>query len=186
MAKKWIALFSQTGSEIVNISEAVGRTPDLVLTNNKDPVQWNSGIRQLCKNITVDSHDKLMDYLRSNEEFAPEDTVITLHGYLRIIPEDVCGSYIMFNGHPAPIHLYPELKGKDKQEDLYKYRYEYPRIGCVIHRVTSTLDDGVIIINIDAENNLTSIEDAYTKLKHLSLESWKEFFNDYLPNKISN
>ena len=33
---KWIAFFSQTGSEIVNISKAIGRVPDLIVTNNDE------------------------------------------------------------------------------------------------------------------------------------------------------
>ena len=35
MGKTWIALFSQTGSEIVNISKKLERRPDLVITNNR-------------------------------------------------------------------------------------------------------------------------------------------------------
>ena len=30
---KWVAFFSQTGSEIVNISKTINRWPDLVVTN---------------------------------------------------------------------------------------------------------------------------------------------------------
>ena len=33
---KWVAFFSQTGSEIVNISRAIDRWPDLVVTNKQD------------------------------------------------------------------------------------------------------------------------------------------------------
>ena len=35
MGKTWIALFSQTGSEIANISNELGRRPDLVITNSR-------------------------------------------------------------------------------------------------------------------------------------------------------
>ena len=35
MVKNWIALFSQTGSEIADISEKLGKSPDLVITNNR-------------------------------------------------------------------------------------------------------------------------------------------------------
>ena len=30
----WVALFSQTGTEIVELSKAIGREPDVVLTNS--------------------------------------------------------------------------------------------------------------------------------------------------------
>jgi len=33
---KWIAFFSQTGSEIVAISQALGRWPDYIVTNRMD------------------------------------------------------------------------------------------------------------------------------------------------------
>jgi len=32
--KKWVAFFSHTGNEIYNISKAIGRFPDRVVTNN--------------------------------------------------------------------------------------------------------------------------------------------------------
>ena len=35
MGKTWIALFSQTGSEIVNVSKRLDRRPDLVITNDR-------------------------------------------------------------------------------------------------------------------------------------------------------
>ena len=31
---KWIVFFSQTGSEIVELSKSIGRKPDLLVTNN--------------------------------------------------------------------------------------------------------------------------------------------------------
>ena len=43
--------------------------------------------------------------------------LITLHGYLRIIPENICKQCKhIYNGHPGLINMYPELKGKDPQE----------------------------------------------------------------------
>ena len=33
---RWIALFSQTGSEIVEISERLNKWPDAIITNNSD------------------------------------------------------------------------------------------------------------------------------------------------------
>ena len=32
---KWIAFFSQTGAEIADISESLGRWPDLLITNKR-------------------------------------------------------------------------------------------------------------------------------------------------------
>ena len=33
--RPWIAFFSQTGSEIVNLQDALGRVPDLIVTNKR-------------------------------------------------------------------------------------------------------------------------------------------------------
>lgn len=185
--KLWIALFSQTGSELVAISERLGRWPDAILTNNRDR-DWRTNDSPFYRrNIMTDSPSEIYQILRVYRNlFADVDIIITLHGFLRILPPDICEMFEIYNGHPAPIHLYPELKGKDKQEDLYKYKDKYPRIGCVIHRVTPILDDGELVVTLDAPNNLTSIEDAYQTLKPLSFNSWMQFFNDYLPNKMSS
>jgi len=47
--RPWIAFFSQTGSEIVNISQALGREPDLIVTNDRPDHlrKINEGI-ELC------------------------------------------------------------------------------------------------------------------------------------------
>ena len=35
MANKWITFFSQTGAEIADLSESIGRWPDLIITNER-------------------------------------------------------------------------------------------------------------------------------------------------------
>jgi len=34
--KKWVALYSMSGTEIVKISTHINRYPDLIITNNQD------------------------------------------------------------------------------------------------------------------------------------------------------
>jgi folate-dependent phosphoribosylglycinamide formyltransferase PurN len=179
MNKKWIALFSQTGSEIVNISNIIKVKPNIVLTNNTSKEQWHSEITTY--NHIVSSHNALMHILRDN--YIREECFITLHGYLRIIPDDVCVQHEIYNGHPAPINLYPDLKGKNKQEDQFIFKEKYNKIGSVIHKVTPELDDGEIIISINQVNRLQSIDDAYSTLKQISLETWIMFFSEYLQNR---
>ena len=41
---RWIALFSQTGSEIVDISKKIGRWPDVIITNSQDYNKINTNI----------------------------------------------------------------------------------------------------------------------------------------------
>lgn len=168
---KWVALFSQTGSEIVELSKALGRKPDLLVTNNfEEKIKFSSGIRPLGVTIQSARHDMLMDYLRRQSLMAPEQTLITLHGYLRIIPEDICTKYNMLNGHPGLITQYPELKGKDPQ--VRAWEGKYPIIGSVVHKVTPGVDEGEILNSVAYTNRCESLEEMYGKLKQCSLESW--------------
>jgi Formyl transferase len=182
--KKWCVFFSQTGSEIYKISKKINRVPDVIITNK--PVHDVSSIKpelfEECghKFVWLPKKPSVEEY----RQVIPKEAFVTLHGWLRIIPPEICQEFEIYNGHPAPIHLYPSLKGLDKQEDLYKYKEKYNKIGCVIHRVTPVLDDGEIIISIDQINDIESVEDAYKKVIPLSLQSWIQFFNDYLPNKM--
>jgi len=179
MDKVWIAFFSQTGSEIVQLSEHLGRWPDFVFTNNLNRDTWHPELLTDENTLVLTgTHQELMDGIRSNDHLA-ETAIITLHGYLRIIDPDVCEKYEIYNGHPAPIHLYPDLKGLNKQEDLFDYQDKYAFIGCVIHKVTPILDDGKIVVALDAPNELMSASESYTAVKPLSLHSWQIFFDKY-------
>ena len=46
MDKKWICFFSQTGSEIVEVSKRLKRLPDFIITNNNDKNKWCKEIKQ--------------------------------------------------------------------------------------------------------------------------------------------
>ena len=49
---RWAALFSQTGSEICNLSEKLGRYPDLVISDNTDENKIvDSRIELNCKKL---------------------------------------------------------------------------------------------------------------------------------------
>lgn len=168
---KWIAFFSQTGSEIVELSKALDRKPNLLVTNNfEEKIKFHPGVRELGVTIQSARHDLLMDYFRMQSTFSPMDTLITLHGYLRIIPEDICKKYGMLNGHPGLITIYPELKGKDPQ--VRAWEGKYPIIGSVVHAVSPEVDEGVIYKSVCYTNRCDSLEEMYGKLKQSSLESW--------------
>ena len=72
-----------------------------------------------------------------------ENPIITLHGWLRIMPPEICNRYEIYNGHPGLITKYPELKGKDPQMRAWEGDYEF--CGSVLHRVTEGVDEGEII-----------------------------------------
>lgn len=172
MHKKWIALFSQTGSELKNLQDMLGRKPDFVLSNSK--VKVVDGL-----NISLESpHQDLMLWLNSNHFFT--DVIVTLHGYLRIIPPDICNKYEMYNGHPALISKYPELKGKDPQERTWNEREKYPIIGSVVHKVVEGVDEGDIVSEVAYTNRCESVDELFNKLKQSSLEAWYLFLKDKL------
>ena len=173
MAKLWLAFFSQTGSEIVNLSKALGVKPDLIVTNNllEDKWKYHPELRSLGTIMSA-KHDRLMEYLLTNGIYNPDNVIITLHGYLRIIPAEVCSKYRMINGHPAAIDLYPDLKGKDPQERTWENKENYKFLGSVVHEVVPEVDAGKIIKSVHLTNTALSLEDTFSMLKMTSLTAW--------------
>lgn len=170
--KKHIAFFSQTGSEIVNIAKHRNRWPDLVVTNKQDIEDVNQELLDNCINklVIIPNKPSIEEYETAIEQInePTNNVVITLHGYLRIFPKEICDKYNIYNGHPGAIHLYSELKGKDPQERALKY----PKIGAVIHKVTADLDEGPIIGVVDKTNKYNSTAEITKALKELSLALW--------------
>lgn len=167
----WVAFFSQTGSEIVELSKALGRKPNLIVTNNsEDKVKFNAGLRKLDVTFQSGHHDIMMGYFRHQTLLSPRKTLITLHGYLRILPEDICKKYNILNGHPGLITTYPELKGKDPQ--VRAWEGKYPVVGSVVHKVTPEVDEGEIISSVAYSNRSESLDELYGLLRRSSLESW--------------
>jgi len=178
---KWVTFFSQTGTEIVELSNALGKTPDLIVTNNsEEKIKYNPELRNLNVVLQSGSHEQLMEYFRHQNIFNPADTLITLHGYLKIIPEDICSKYEIYNGHPGYITKYPELKGKDPQVFTWAGTCNgmYPFIGSVVHRVTPGVDEGEVVSVSSSSNNCNSLEEIYGALKELSLQSWIKFLKE--------
>jgi len=179
---KWAAFYSQTGSEICDISDKLGRYPDLVITDNvtgepkTDSRIVNSKAintrqyRSLSKQEKIDYYNILDGY-----------DIITLHGWLNIVPASVCNKYRMYNGHPGLITYYPELKGKDPQKRAWENIASYMYIGSVIHNVTAEVDGGNVAVQKKRLSvNCTSLDETYKELKETSLETWVEFLGDIL------
>lgn len=169
--KKWAALFSHTGSEIVNISNKLHRSPDVVITNNKPGEEYiNKEILQkklvyTDKIPTVESYRSLLE----------DADIVTLHGWMRIIPKEICREYNIYNLHPGLITEYPELKGADPQERVatcLDNRYE--RIGCVIHKVTPEVDEGKILLESSTSNIFHTESDISCRLHEMALLLWLE------------
>jgi len=182
----WVVYVSQSGGEVFDICRNLDIIPKLLITNNIKKLRtdvtkylWYNG----CDIRTVPFNPQISDYL---QEDILGSNIITLHGYLRILPAELINSYsprVIYNGHPAPITLkeYPELKGKDPVERLWKDREKYGIIGTVIHEVTEGVDEGNIVChNIETNTGIESKECMYLKTRELSLQLWIKFFKDQI------
>ncbi len=180
---RWLALFSQTGSEIAQIADTVGRFPDCIITDNiNQSPPFHSCIHR-CNVLIYDScRDMNKDQkIHFYERYFKHYDIITLHGWLNIVPGPVCEKYKIYNGHPGLINVYPELKGKDPQEKAWKNIDSYQSVGSVIHRVTAEIDGGDVLYY--AKNDASeckSLEDTFDVLKRTSLKTWVDFYEDYL------
>ena len=173
----WIALFSQTGSEIIDLSSELNRKPDFVITNaNLDKVNPNIEVDFRINNDEAKTLDILEDI-----QFDTNNTLITLNGWLRIVPPDKCNKYNIYNGHPGLITKYPELKGKDPQERAWENIASYSKIGSVVHKVVAEVDAGEIIVEKSARTrDVLNIDRTYDTLKKTSFDAWVEFLKEHL------
>lgn len=175
--KPWITFFSQTGAEIADISEAIGRWPDRIITNDRpehlrtiDPRIQKQGY------FTLNNKPDVEEYMELLEQFP--DAIITLHGWLRVVPEYVCERSRIYNGHPGLITEYPELKGKDPQ--IRAYEGKYPVAGAVIHHVTAGVDEGKVIMEERFNAFNLELNDLFRILRDRSLYMWCNFLRKVL------
>ena len=183
--KNWIALFSQTGQEIIDISNQIDRIPDLIISNNHP-----SNVFNILKGVeykwltTFGNEAKTLDILDEVVK-DPENTLITLNGWLRIVPPDKCSRYNIYNGHPGLITKYPELKGKDPQQRAWKDIHKYDTVGSVVHKVVEEVDAGEIATESEVSSaNISTLFEMYDALRSTSLKTWDSFLKEHLYNKV--
>jgi|TARA_R110000772_G_scaffold55309_1_gene126227 folate-dependent phosphoribosylglycinamide formyltransferase PurN len=181
--KKWIVLFSQTGSEVVDLALHFDRWPDIIVTSNSDVSKWHPQIRELhergLSSFSGISRIKVVSNIEAKTAnffhgVANIDSFITLHGWLRIVPESICNMYTIYNGHPGLITEYPELKGKDPQERMFN-NGSYTYYGSVVHKVVPEVDSGEIVSEVKRFNTMKTLDEVYTGLKSTSLSAWIDF-----------
>lgn len=183
--RPWVTFFSQTGTEIYNLSNTLGIYPDAVITNRSDLKGVNTDLLNTTKfrehklNKTIfhylPAKPIVNNYLKVLELF--DNPVITLHGYLRIIPKEICVNYEMYNLHPGLINKYPSLKGYNPQERAFTEGYKLA--GCVIHRVTPGVDEGEILMSQGTSIEGMQLDGVYSTLQKTALDLWKSFFTAY-------
>jgi folate-dependent phosphoribosylglycinamide formyltransferase PurN len=173
---KWIAFFSQTGNEIAEVSNQLGRWPDVIITNKRPARLRKINQEVLSKNIiTLPNQPTVEDYRSVLAEAVGIDTyVITLHGWLRVIPTEVIEEYsTIYNGHPGLITKYPELKGKDPQ--MKAWNLDLSSSGCVIHQVTAGVDDGPVVRSQQISIRNLTMDEMFQKLHNISVDMWVNF-----------
>ena len=179
-AKEWCAFFSQTGTEIVNIIKNTGREPDRIITNksfeeveeNTNPWLWQNYKHKI---FHTPNRPTVHDYINA-VGYDHTDKILTMHGWLRIIPQTLCYKYEAFNGHPGLINKYPELRGKDPQVKAHLGNYDIG--GSVIHEITPELDEGPILLSKEVSLKNLNLNDTFRILSEASLDLWIKFFED--------
>ena len=147
----WIAFFSMTGSEIVSISKQIGRWPDRICTNK--PIEE---IDQINPEILAKDYKKIL-FLPpkpSSEEYnttlmvtkRTPKSIITLHGFLRVLPPDICNRYTIYNGHPGDIETYPQLKGFNPQHKAFNLKLKKSYFSYKSPNISSKLIEYHVII----------------------------------------
>ena len=175
--RPWIAFFSQTGSEIVEVSKILGRWPDRIITNKRP-----DHLRKINQDIPLhllmwtENKPELHEYDWLMRNF--DNPIVTLHGWLRVVPEDTCRKYEIYNGHPGLITKYPELKGKDPQYRAWEGNYR--SAGCVIHKVTAGVDEGEVLMERESIHGQLPKNDIFRILHDTSVKMWGEFLHNKL------
>jgi folate-dependent phosphoribosylglycinamide formyltransferase PurN len=171
--RPWIALFSHTGSEVVSISRKLGFQPDLIVTNNTESKIAAKHVVSTASKPTV--HD-----YRTIFNLVDDHPIITLHGWMRIIPDPICKEYDIFNLHPGLITEYPELKGKDPQEKVFSMMEPPQHVGCVIHKAVGEVDSGPVIMSRRVYNTYPSISMLTDVLHEMAGGMWIDFIEKQL------
>ena len=173
----WICMYSMSGSEIVNLSKQLGRSPTAIITDNNDPSTWHPELWDVSSvSIVPKKSRKDVNVLREMLG-EPKNTLVTLHGWLNIIPEEICNEYTIYNGHPGMITFFPELKGKDPVERAWEKIDTYHFVGSVVHKVVPEVDSGTILSSDYIPAIFCkSLDDMRARVKKTSHEAWIKAF----------
>jgi folate-dependent phosphoribosylglycinamide formyltransferase PurN len=175
----WVTFFTQTGSEIYNIIKQIGIVPKKIITNKKKNLfskinpyllsEYGYLIHKIPSKPSVD------DYLKSLEGINKDD-IITLHGYLRIIPSNICDKYMVYNGHPGLITKTKELIGLNPQKKAFNMRLKTS--GSVIHKVIPDVDSGEVVMSKEVSIDGLTLDQVYEVLHKNSTDLWIQFLKE--------
>lgn len=175
--RPWVTFFSQTGAEIADLAESLGRWPSRIITN-KRPSELRTIDHRIIEHGYIEVSNKPTENeLRDILQYF-EDPIITLHGWLRVMPADICSEFNIYNGHPGLITEYPELKGKDPQVRAFEGKYEVA--GAVIHKVTAGVDEGRVLMEERFNTFGLDLDELFRTLRNRSLYMWSQFLKKVL------
>lgn len=176
--KDWGVMVSQTATEVIAIGEMLGFLPSLVVTSNirKIPPRNLEILRENNVEVMLIPFRPALDNYLMDKLL--EKKLITLHGFLRILPAEFFNYFKgeIYNGHPGLITCYPELKGRDPQ--IRAWQGKYQTVGSVVHRVTEGVDEGEVIRFSAVPNTAQTLDEMYIILRLTSLQAWKNFFTE--------
>jgi formyltetrahydrofolate hydrolase len=173
----WTAMFSRTGYELYCIIKRLKLLPTQIICNRmpiKDgihPLFWdflkenNYDITFVTKAPKVEEYDLFLQ--------PPNNHVVTLHGWMRIVPPEICEKFNIYNGHPGDILTYPELKGKDPQQKAFDLNHK--TIGTVIHKVIPEVDAGPVMVTSKIGNTFKDVASISIALREESIDIWTDF-----------
>lgn len=176
----WTAMFSRTGYELYCIIKKLKIVPTQIICNRKpikdgiDKNFWDFlqsekyDITFVTKVPTETEYDLFLQ--------PPDNHIITLHGWMRVVPGPVCDKYNIYNGHPGDIITYPELKGKDPQQKAFDLGHQ--SIGTVIHKVTPEVDDGPVLASVKVYHSYKDVESISIELRERSVDLWTNFLKE--------
>lgn len=173
-------MFSRTGYELYCIIKILKLLPTQIICNRKplkdgiDKRFWdflqdqNYDITFVTKSPPIEEYDLFLQ--------PPDNHIITLHGWMRIIPSAICERYNIYNGHPGDILTYPELKGKDPQQKALDFNHK--TIGTVIHKVIPEVDNGPVISVKKIDNTFKDVDSISIALREESIFLWSDFLKE--------
>jgi methionyl-tRNA formyltransferase len=164
----WVACFSYSGSELASVCEKLGRWPDVIFTNQTDTSKIDPRVVNRVGGA-INTAGFINEELYGIKLERP-NTLVTLHGYNRIIPEESILNN-MFNCHPGDVTKFPELRGKDPQQKALNLGLD--STGVVIHKVDKGVDTGEIQFFADYQiKNDDTIESLIKELRHIAINLW--------------
>ena len=173
----WTAMFSRTGFELYCIIKKLKVLPNQIICNRKplkdgiDSNLWDFLQKQNYEITFVTKAPKVEEY----DLFLhpPDSHIVTLHGWMRIVPPEICEKFNIYNGHPGDIITYPELKGKDPQQKALELGHK--TIGTVIHQVIPEVDAGKVLVYSKINNTFKDVESISLALREESIDIWADF-----------